>query len=112
MRSEASGDSEKVGNLYKDCGGIVLERRDGWTKLQSGNVIGWAKDEFLLFGEDAEALANDVGKMIATVNTETLRVRTEPSTDAQIYGLLPKGEITEVLSNDGEWICEIGRAHV
>ncbi len=107
VRSEASEDSEKVGQLYKDCGGVILERRDGWTKLQSGNVIGWAKDEYLLFDEDAEALANDVGKMIATVvNTESLRVRTAPSTDAETYGLLPGGEITEVLSTteDG-WVC-------
>ena len=88
-------------------GGTILERRDGWTKLRSGNVIGWASDEYLLFGEEALALANDVGKMIATVNTETLRVRTEPSTEAGIYGLLPKGEILEVISQDEEtgWIC-------
>lgn len=106
VRNEASEDSEKVGKLYKDCGGTILERKDGWTKLQSGNLIGWAKDEYLLFDEEAKALANDVGKMIATVNTETLRVRMEPSTQADVYGLLPGGEITEVLSNgENEWVC-------
>lgn len=106
VRREASEDSDKVGKLYKDCGGTVLERKDGWTKLQSGNIIGWAKDEYLLFDEEAKALANDVGKMIATVNTETLRVRMEPGEEAGVYGLLPKGEMTEVLSNgEDEWVC-------
>jgi len=107
VRSEATVDSSKVGKMYKDCGGTVLERRDGWTKLRSGNIIGWASDEYLLFGEDAKALANDVGKMIATIDTESLRVRTEPSTEASIHGLLPKGEIVEVLSQDEEtgWVC-------
>ncbi|MDE5589975.1 MAG: cell wall hydrolase [Acetatifactor sp.] len=107
VRSDAGEDAEKVGKLYKDCGGVILERKDGWTKLQSGNIVGWASDEFLLFGDEARALANDVGKMIATVNTETLRVRMEPSTEAGVYGLLPKGEIVEVLENDEEsgWIC-------
>uniref|UniRef100_UPI004057BBF3 cell wall hydrolase n=1 Tax=Acetatifactor sp. TaxID=1872090 RepID=UPI004057BBF3 len=106
VRSEASGDSEKVGMLYKDCGGIILERKDGWTKLQSGNVIGWASDEYLLFDEEAEELANDVGKTIATVNTETLRVRTAPDAEADILGLLPEGEITEVVSGaEEEWVC-------
>lgn len=106
VRGEASEDSEKVGKLYKDCGGTVLERKNGWTKLQSGNMIGWAKDEYLLFDEDARTMANDVGKMIATVNKDTLRVRTEPNENAELYGLLPKGEITEVLSSDeGDWIC-------
>lgn len=106
VRSEASEESEKVGKLYKDCGGTILERKDGWTKLQSGNIVGWAKDEYLLFEEDARALANDVGKMIAYISDETVRVRMEPSTEAGTYGLLPKGEVTEVLENreDG-WVC-------
>ncbi|MCM1541582.1 MAG: cell wall hydrolase [Blautia sp.] len=106
VRSDASEDASKVGKLYKDCGGIILERRDGWTKLQSGNIIGWASDEYLLFGEEARALANDVGRMTATIDTETLRVRTEPGTDAGVLGLLPKGEIVEVLNKDNEeWVC-------
>ena len=106
VRSEASEESDKVGMLYKDCGGTILERRDGWTKLQSGNIIGWASDEYLLFDEEALALANSVGKMVATVDTETLRVRMEPTTDAGIWGLLPGGEVVEVLNQyDDGWVC-------
>ncbi len=106
VRSDASEEASKVGKLYKDCGGTILERKNGWTKLQSGNVIGWASDEYLLFGEEAEALALDVGRMIATVNTETLRVRMAPDEEAGVYGLLPKEEIVEVLDDGtGEWVC-------
>ena len=106
VRSEANEEASKVGKLYKDCGGIILERRDGWTKLQSGNIVGWASDEYLLFGEDALALANDVGRMMATINTETLRVRTGPGADTGVLGLLPKGDIVEVLSKDEDgWVC-------
>lgn len=105
IRSEANKDSEKVGELYKDCGGFILERRDGWTKLQSGNVVGWASDEYLLFGEDAEILANDVGKMIATVNVETLRVREAADEESKVFGLLPEGEMVEVLEEEDQgWI--------
>lgn len=106
VRSEASEDAQKVGKLYKDCGGTILERKDGWTKLQSGNLIGWAKDEYLFFDEEALTLANDVGKMIATINTETLRVRKQPDAEAEVYGLLPEGEIVEVVDNSAEeWVC-------
>lgn len=106
VRMEPSEESEKIGKLYKDCGGTILERGNGWTKLQSGNIIGWAKDEYLYFGDEAEALADDVGTLLATINTETLRVRKEPTTDSEIHGLLPKGEEMEVVEKreDG-WIC-------
>ncbi len=106
VRSEASANSKKVGKLYEDCGGTILERKDGWTKLQSGNVIGWCSDEFLLFDDEALAAANNVGKMVATINTESLRVRENPEKDAEIYGLLPQGEIVEVINQNTEgWVC-------
>lgn len=106
VRSEPSQTATRVGSLYKGCGGTILERKDGWTKLQSGNIVGWAIDDYLLFGDEAIALANEVGKMIATVNTETLRVRTAPTTESESLGLLPKGEILEVINQDTEgWVC-------
>ena len=106
VRSDASEEASKVGKLYKDCGGTILERKDGWTKIQSGTLIGWAKDEYLLFGDDARALANDVGRMIAQINTETLRVRTEADQEAGVLGLLPKGDIADVVDNSNpEWVC-------
>lgn len=107
VRSDASIDSDIIGYLYKDCGGEILERRDGWTKLRSGNMIGWACDDYLVFGEEAEALADSVGKLIATVNVETLRVREKAEENAEVYGLLPEGEVMDVVGEDTEsdWIC-------
>lgn len=105
VRADASEDSEKVGLLYKDCGGRILERRDGWTKIESGDLVGWAKDEYLLFDEDAEDLANEVGNLIVTIKTETLRVRKEPNEDSSILGLIAQDDMLEVIEivND-DWI--------
>lgn len=107
VRSEANEESAKVGKLYKDCGGTILERKDGWTKLQSGNIVGWASDEYLLFDEDARELADSVGITIATVTVEALRVRMTPDSDGEISGMLPKGELVEVISDDKTtgWVC-------
>lgn len=116
VRAEASEDSEKVGLLYKDCGGRILERKDGWTKIESGDLVGWAKDEYLLFDEDAEALANEVGNLIVTIETETLRVRKEPSEDASILGLIAQDDALEVIEIvDDDWVSvyyENGTAYV
>lgn len=105
VRADASEDSAKVGLLYKDCGGRILERRNGWTKIESGDLVGWAKDEYLLFNEDAEALANEVGNLIVTIKTETLRVRKEPNEESSILGLIAQDDALEVIEivND-DWI--------
>ncbi len=105
IRAEADEKSEKVGYLYKDCGGTILERKDGWTRIKSGNVIGWAKDEYLLFGEEAKAMAEDVGNWIVTLDVSAVRVRKEPSMDAEIYGLLAYDDSVEFIDEvNNSWI--------
>lgn len=71
VRKEPDEEAEKVGYLYADCGGTILERKDGWTKLESGGLIGWAKDEYLLFDEEAVQEARQVGRTMATVTGDT-----------------------------------------
>lgn len=105
VRAEASEESDKVGLLYKDCGGRILERKDGWTRLKSGDLIGWASDEYLLFGEEAEAMADDVGNLIVTIETDILRVRAEPNTNSEVVGLLTVDDELEIIDFiDDDWI--------
>ncbi len=104
IRSDANEDSEKVGVLYKDCGGEILEQKDDWTKIKSGELVGWAKDEYLLFGNDAEELASEVGNLVARVDTETLRVRKEANESADIYGLLAVNDEVIALEDMGDWV--------
>lgn len=105
VRAEADEGSDKVGLLYKDCGGRILERKDGWTRLRSGDLVGWASDEYLLFGEDAESLANDVGNLIVQIETDTLCVRGNPDEEAEAVGFIPRDEELEIIEVlDDNWI--------
>ena len=104
VRVEPNEEAEVAGKLYKNCGGTILEQADGWTKLTSGELTGWTKDEFLVFGDEAEAMQQEVGSLKATVKTDALRVRKEASEDAGIYTVLALGEsITAVEEADG-WV--------
>ncbi len=105
VRAEADEKSDKVGLLYKDCGGRILERKDGWTRLRSGDLVGWANDEYLLFGEEAEELADEVGNLIVLIKTEALCVREEPDVNAQAMGFIPEDEELEIIETlDDDWI--------
>ena len=93
VRSEASEEGEIVGKLFNNSVGDVEASEDGWYLINSGYV----KSEYVVTGDDAEALAEQVGTRVATVTTETLRVRQEATTDSSILGLIPMGEELTVL---------------
>lgn len=105
VREEADEESAAVGKLYKNCGGVILEQDGAWTKLQSGNLIGWAKNEYLLFGEEAAALREETGTLKATITTDALRVRKEASEDAGVYGLVKSGETLVAVEQSDEWVA-------
>lgn len=92
VREEPNEDSAKVGVLYRDCGGHILERQDGWTKIQSGDLIGWAKDSYLLFDEEAKAMADDVGFQVVKVTSDTVALRKEASEQGEVIALLAQGD--------------------
>ncbi|MDO4331912.1 MAG: cell wall hydrolase [Eubacteriales bacterium] len=98
VRREPDSEAELAGYLYADCGGTVLEQKDGWTKLESGELVGWAKDDYLLFGEEAKEAAENAGRTVATTTTGALRIRKAPSADAGVYDLLEEGAEYEVVN--------------
>ena len=108
VRTDASIDSDRVGVLYKNCGGTILERGETWTKIQSGEVIGWVSNDYLYLDEEAEAYAESVCKKYANVDTQALRVRKNPGEDTEILGLLELGTDLEMVTYGEEaegWIA-------
>lgn len=101
VRSEPNTESEILGKLYDDCAATVLETtEDGWYKVESGNVAGYVKAEYVVVGD--EELARTVGTRLATVNTTTLFVRTEPTTEAKVLTMLPDGDDVVVTDESAE----------
>ena len=82
--------AEKVlGTCFRGGGGTILKRKNGWTKIRSGGLEGWLKDDYLVFGNDIKPLAKELGLYIATVSTQTLHVREEASTGYYRSGCHP-----------------------
>lgn len=104
MRQDADQDAEKVGVLYKDCGGEIVEQIAGWTKVKSGDVTGWIKNDYLYFDEEAKQIAKDVGMLTAYSETQTLRVRTDADLQSGVLGLLANGEAVEAIAEEGDWV--------
>lgn len=104
IRAEASEESELVGKLFKGGAADILERGDEWTKISSGSVEGYVKNDYVAFDDEAKALAEEEAVTTATVNTETLKVRSEASTEASVLGLAANGEQYTVTGQNNEWL--------
>ena len=104
VRAENNTDSEVVGKLYDKSVGDLLEEKDGWYKITSGNVTGYVSADYCVTGEEAAAMVDEVGTRIATVNTTTLKVRQDPSTDSPVLGLVPIAEELVVTEELDGWV--------
>lgn len=90
VRDAAGEEGNVVGKLYNNSAATVEETEGDWYKITSGNVTGYVKSEFVVCGD--EELAKKVSRRVATVHTETLFVRTEPTTDSDVLGMVPDQE--------------------
>lgn len=101
VRSTPSEDGEVVGKLYNNSAATVLATEGDWYQIHSGNVEGYIKAEFLVVGN--ADLAKAVGTRVAKVNTQTLNVRVDASTDSGILGQVPDGEELTVVDEIDGW---------
>lgn len=104
IRKSASTDSEIVGKMKKGNIATVVKKGSEWTKVKSGNVTGYVKNDYLVFEDDIEEYAKENVKQVAEVKTETLRVREKASTDSDIIDLVSEGDTYTVKKADDEWV--------
>ena len=104
LREKPDTDAKVLGTCFRGGGGTILKRKNGWTKIRSGGLEGWLKDDYLVFGDDIKPLAKELGLYIATVSTQTLHVREEASTDSAIVGLAAAEDYYPVLSQETGWV--------
>lgn len=100
IRSEANAESEILGKLYTKGAATVLETLDGWYKVTSGSVTGYIASDYLIVGD--EAVCKDASKRIGTVNTASLRLRKEATTESGVRALISEGSKLTVLDESLE----------
>ena len=104
VRAENNEDSEVLGKLYNNSAATVLETTDdGWYKISSGSVTGYVKSEYVVVGDDATV--NSAGRRVATVNTETLKVRTSADENSEVLGLVAgEDDLTVIDESADGWV--------
>lgn len=104
VRSIPSEEGEIIGKLYDNSVGTFISEENGWYQINSGSVTGYVKAEFCVTGDDAVEIAKQVGKRLATVTTQTLFVRKEPSLEASILSMVPEADELLILDEVEGWV--------
>lgn len=107
VRSLPGTDGEVVGTLVNNAVAeiqTIAGENGDWFQIVSGNVTGYIKSEYVLFGEAADAILNQSVRTYATIIADQLNVRKEASSSAQKNGYLQAGEQVLVLEDLGEWL--------
>ena len=105
IRSTPSEDGDVVGKLYNKSAATVLATEGDWYQITSGNCTGYVKCEFVVVGD--EELAKAVSTRLATVTTQTLYVREQPTTESSVEGMVPEGDdlvVTDESMADTGWV--------
>lgn len=107
VRKEPNTDSEIVGKMYDDSVAQILsvvgEGDDQWFEVVSGNVEGYIKSEYFIYGDAAAAVIDDYVTRYAVVKADRLNVRREPTTDSDRIGYIDYGEKVKILELGEEW---------
>lgn len=103
IRKKGSINVKIVGKMKKGNIATVLKKGSEWSKVRSGNVTGYVKNQYLVFGDEIENFAKQNVKKVAKVQTETLRVRKKASTDSKIVTLVSEDDKLKVKKQTNDW---------
>ena len=104
IRKEPGTSGKLVGKLPKNAACEILDEEDGWVHIISGEVEGYVSGEYLLTGMEAVVKARELVQKKAKVTCDSLKVREEASTEAEVIMTVAKGEKLDVIEEDGEWV--------
>lgn len=107
VRSGPNTDSTIVGKIYDGAVAQILDvaGEDGdWFEIVSGNVEGYIKSEFFLYGDAAAEVIDEYVTKYATVIADRLNVRETPDLDGRRIGYIDEGEQVKILEEDGDWL--------
>ena len=93
-----------VGKFPGYAGCNILGEEDGWYKIQSGPVTGYVRKDLIATGDTAQNLAVQHAQVMAIVNTESLNVRSEASTDSKAWTAVTSGQRYNVLNQLDGWV--------
>lgn len=105
VRETASQDADVIGKLQDGGACEILEdSSQEWYHISSGGIEGYISAEYVLTGDEAREKAMKEAALRATITADSLNIRKEPGTSAEVVGQALKDERYLVESQEDGWI--------
>ncbi len=110
VRSAPNTDSEVVGKMYDGSVAQILSTAGAaneWFQVVSGNVEGYIKAEYFIYGDAAASVADNYVTRYIMVQADRLNVREKPELSSGRIGYIDHGERAKLIEWGEEWskIC-------
>ena len=106
MRAEASTDSSIITSLNKGVAVSVLDTAvDGWYKIAFNGNTGYVSADYMIIDQD------NIFETTGRINTDSVNVRTDATTDSEVAATLENGTILTVNGLKDGWYavtCKYG----
>ncbi|QFT90002.1 N-acetylmuramoyl-L-alanine amidase LytC precursor [Bacillus sp. THAF10] len=107
IRSGPGTNFSVVGYFHSTSENIqYLDENENWVKVRGEGLEGWVAKEFVSIQAKKQQEQSQTTKknQHATITTDGLNIRKEPSTDATVLGTLSTGQQVEVIGKNGDWL--------
>ena len=104
IRATADKDGEVVGYLYYGMAAWVIDKGDEWTEISSGDVTGFVKNDYLLYGRDVIGLADHYGYEGVATTWDDVKLFSAEDADSDVMDVLETGAYFILLQDEGHWL--------
>ncbi len=100
VRKGAGTNNTIIGKMPGNAACEILETKNGWYKIKSGDVTGYVSADYILTGYEANVKAMEKMEKMLIVNCDKLNVREQPSTSCDVSTKVSKGAHLEILEEE------------
>ncbi|MFD2446179.1 SH3 domain-containing protein [Bacillus sp. CGMCC 1.16607] len=108
VRNGPGTNFQTIGHVNKGNQVTIKEKNENWIKVSANSLEGWISSDFVTItgGQATDKTAEKPTKNIktATIQVDSLNVRSEASLQSNVIGKLKKGDKIEVISSTQDWI--------
>lgn len=97
-------DAEVAGVLYSKNVAEVLDTEFEWSHIKSGELEGYVRNTEVLFGREAQVVAEMIGNKSATVTAQSCSVYASPNSSSECIATFNQGDTPDVYDTNGDFL--------